>query len=96
MESESKWQMLYFTGPECQVCKVLEPMVHDMMRNKFPQVEYRLVDVSQEMELAASHTVFTVPAVLLLYESREYLREVRLISVPKLAEKIERLIALSE
>jgi thiol-disulfide isomerase/thioredoxin len=96
MENEGKWQMLYFTGPGCQVCRVLEPMVHDMIRKSFPQVEYRLVDVSEEMELAASHTVFTVPAIILLYESREYLREIRLISVPKLAEKIERLISLSE
>lgn len=96
MESKSRWQMLYFTGPGCQVCKVLEPMVHDMMVKSFPQVEYRVVDVSEEMELAASHTVFTVPAILLLFESKEYLREIRLISVPQLAQKIERLISLSE
>ncbi len=96
MKSSTKWHMLYFTGPGCQVCKVLEPMVRDMMSKSFPQIEYRLVDVSEEMELAARHTVFTVPAILLLYESREYLREIRIISVPQLASKIERLITLSE
>jgi thioredoxin 1 len=96
MESSSKWQMLYFTGTGCQVCKVLEPMVREMMTERFPQIEYRVIDVSGEMELAASHTVFTVPAILLLFESREYLREIRIISVPQLASKIERLITLSE
>ncbi|MBE0674872.1 MAG: thioredoxin family protein [Bacteroidales bacterium] len=93
---QNHWQLFYFTGPGCQVCKVLEPQVRLMMADEFPQVEYRLIDVSNEMEVAAHHSVFTVPAIILLHESREYLREIRFVSVPQLRQKISRLIALSQ
>lgn len=93
---QKQWQLFYFTGPGCQVCKVLEPQVRQMMADEFPQVEYRLIDVSNEMAVAAHHSVFTVPAIILLHESREYLREIRFVSVSLLRQKISRLIELSE
>jgi thioredoxin 1 len=95
MVNKPKWELIYFTGPGCQVCKVLEPQIRAMVKEKFPEIEYRLSDVSAEMELAAGYTVFTVPAIILTLDTKEYLREIRFISVPQLESKIRRLIELS-
>ena len=89
------WEILYFTGPGCQVCKVLEPQVRKMILDSFPDVEYRMINVADDQKLAASHGIFTVPVILMLYESKEYLREVRFISVHQLRDKIARLLELS-
>ena len=89
------WEILYFTGPGCQVCKVLEPQVRKMILDNFPDVEYRLHNVADDQAFAANHGVFTVPVILVLHGSREYLREVRFISIAQLKEKIVRLLELS-
>jgi thioredoxin 1 len=92
---EIGWSVLYFTGPGCQVCKVLEPQVRKMILEIFPEIEYRLYNVADDQAFAANHGVFTVPVILVLYGSKEYLREVRFISISQLKEKIARLLELS-
>lgn len=89
------WKLYYFTGPGCQVCKVLEPGVRRMVETSFPAIEYTLVDASAEPETAARHGIFTVPAIVLTIGGREYIREIRHFSVSQLEERIRRLAGLS-
>ena len=82
--------ILYFTSPECQVCKVLKPKVKEMVDALFPKLSIRFIDVSMERETAARHQVFTVPVILVFFEGKEYIRKSRNFSLIELEKEISR------
>lgn len=82
--------VLYFTTPDCNVCKVLLPKIRELLSSKFPNLKLHVVDVASNRELAGKYQVFTVPVVMVFFEGREFLRKVRNFSVQELEKEIER------
>jgi thiol-disulfide isomerase/thioredoxin len=93
---ENPLLLVYFSGENCNVCTSLKPKVEALVHEKFQQIKLIEVPTGEAPELSARFRVFTVPVVLFFVEGREYLREARLISIPDLAGKLDKLIGLYE
>ncbi|HIP52746.1 MAG TPA: thioredoxin [Chromatiales bacterium] len=81
---------VYFTGPQCGVCEVLKPKIAEMIRRRFPRLGLYVVDSSEHADISAAHGVFSVPALLIFFDGREWLRKSRNLSMTRLEEEIRR------
>jgi hypothetical protein len=86
--------LVYFTGPECRVCEVLQPRVGTLVARRFPKLQTRLVDCAAMPAVAGRHGVFTVPTVLAFFEGREWVRRSRAFSLAELEAALDRPYAL--
>ena len=82
--------LLYFTSPECNVCKVLKPKIKELVDTKFPKLSLRFINVLEEPELAGQYQIFTVPVLLIFFEGKEFFRKARNISIFELEKEIAR------
>jgi thioredoxin 1 len=82
--------LVYFSTPECNVCKVLKPKVLEMLGKRYPRLQFVYSDVAREPEIAAQNGVLAVPTLVLYFGGRETARLVRTFSIGELAEAIER------
>lgn len=89
-------ELLYFTGKTCGVCQVLKPKLLAAVREQFPEVNIRVVDVEEEAELAGQSMVFTLPVVIIKLDDREVARFARSFSVYEVLNRLERLILESD
>ncbi|MDP2813341.1 MAG: thioredoxin family protein [Erysipelotrichaceae bacterium] len=75
--------LLYFTTPDCGVCKVLYPrLLNELQAFEFPLLK---VDASTFKELSGQYLVFAVPTVLIIHQQKEVLRESRYIDFTKIS-----------
>jgi thioredoxin-like negative regulator of GroEL len=86
--------LIYFSGPNCSVCHALKPQIDALLSAFFPEIVSSEVPIDKFPELASRYTIFTVPAVLFFIDGREYIREVRMIDVSLLNQKLEKLLKL--
>lgn len=82
--------VLYFTTPDCGVCKVLKPKLMAMLDERFPGVGFAQVDCAAAPALAADMSVFAVPTLVLFTDGRESLRKARSFGLEELATSLER------
>jgi thioredoxin-like negative regulator of GroEL len=82
--------LLYFTSPDCNVCKVLLPKVRELAVSKFPLLKLHVVDIASNRAMAGKFQIYTVPVILVLFEGREFSRKVRNFSIQELEKEIER------
>lgn len=84
-------ELLYFTGKTCGVCQVLKPKLMEAVRENFPEVNTRVVDIEEEPEIAGQSMVFTLPVVILKLDGREMFRFARSFAVYQVLAKLEQL-----
>ncbi len=77
-------------GPECGVCRVLQPKIAALMRDRFPRIGLYRVDGTVHPDIAAAHRVFAVPTLLVFFDGREWIRHSRNLSLGRLQAEIER------
>lgn len=75
--------VVYFSTPECTVCKVLRPKVEHMV-TEYPEIRFLYVDSSRHPDVAGQHIVFAVPTIILFSEGREMRRFSRNLSLDDL------------
>jgi thioredoxin-like negative regulator of GroEL len=85
---------VYFMSPGCGVCAVLRPKVESLIAARFPRISLAIVDAAAAPELAAQAAVFSFPALIVLFDGREFLRMARNFSVTELERALERPYAL--
>lgn len=83
--------LLYFNGKTCGVCQVLKPKLLEAVRESFPEVNIRVVDVEEEPELSGQAMVFTLPVVILKLDDKEMFRFARSFSVYQVLEKLNQI-----
>lgn len=88
--SEHQAVLVYFSTPDCNVCKVLKPKVLELLETRFPRMAFVYSDVAQAPEVAAQMGVLTVPTLVVYFDGRESVRLVRNFSIGELAAAIER------
>ncbi len=84
---------LYISSPDCSVCHALLPLVQQVMM-KYPEIHLGTINAQEVKEVAGSLSVFTVPALLLFVEGKEYIREARFVNMDLFDEKIKKLVQL--
>ena len=82
--------LVYFTGADCGVCKVVEPKLHSLLSADFPHLPCARIDAQTLREIAAQHSVFSVPTVLVFIEGREAFRWARNFSLGQIRDALRR------
>ncbi len=88
--AREKALVLYFSSDSCSVCKVLKPKVEELLRDKFPLILARYVDIEKSPVISGQFRVFTIPTILIFFEGKEQVRYSRNISMHQLEAAIER------
>ena len=86
---ENDMLLIYCSGGNCGVCRVLLPKLERMLE-KFPRVAAVKMDVDTNPEMAANFQIFSIPAVLLLVQGKETVREAGILSLTTLEQRIAR------
>ena len=82
--------LVYFSGENCSVCKVLKPKIEEEVKKAFPKFELFEVKTDFDKELTAHFMIFSIPATLIFFDSKEFNRYGRNMSVPLFIEEIKR------
>lgn len=88
--SEYPAVLAYFTGPSCNVCKVIKPKILEMLGDKFPKVRFYSVDCDTLPQAASQYSVLSIPTVVLYFDGKETTRLVRTFSIGELEKAISR------
>ena len=90
-EIESKEPILiYFSGENCSVCKILKPKIEEEIRNNFPKMKLLEVKTDESLELTAQFMVFSIPTTIIYFDTKEFKRYGRNMSVPLFIEELKR------
>jgi thioredoxin-like negative regulator of GroEL len=82
--------LVYYSNETCNVSKVLKPQIIEMLKDKYPEIPFYYVDISETPEISAQSQVFTIPTIIVFFDGRETIRKSRHIGLGELAEAIRR------
>lgn len=82
--------LIYFSGENCSVCKVLKPKIEQEVIKNFPKFKLYEVKTDIYKELTSQFTVFSIPTVLIFFDRKEFKRYGRNISIPLFIEELKR------
>ena len=82
--------LVYFSGENCSVCKVLKPKIEEEVKKAFSKFELFEVKTDFDKELTAHFMIFSIPATLIFFDSKEFKRYGRNMSVPLFIEELRR------
>jgi thioredoxin-like negative regulator of GroEL len=86
----NKSLVVYFSGENCSVCKVLKPKIEDEIKENFPKIKICEVQTDLYKELTAYFMVFSLPTILVYFDKKEFKRYGRNISIPIFIEELKR------
>lgn len=89
LKNKNDMLLLYFGSGSCGVCEAILPKIEGMLQ-KYQHIETARVEAENSPELSAKFGIFTVPAIVLLINEKETLREAGIISLINLEQKISR------
>jgi thioredoxin-like negative regulator of GroEL len=82
--------LIYFSTPQCNVCKVLKPKILNFVKSEFGKVKMGYVDMESIPSISAQNQIFTVPTILVYLGGKEFLRKSRNISLDEFRKELER------
>ncbi|WP_162880016.1 thioredoxin family protein [Lutibacter oceani] len=82
--------LLYFSTASCSVGEAFEPKVKMLINSKFPKIKFYNVDLNFSPKIAAEHSAFVEPTILVFFDGKETIRKSRNISIYELEEAIKR------
>ena len=88
--NSGKPTLVYFSGENCSVCKVLKPKIEQEINKTFPKFELFEVQTDLNKELTAHFMIFSIPATLIFFDTKEFKRFGRNMSVPLFIEELKR------
>ncbi len=86
----TKSLLIYFSGENCSVCKVLKPKIEKVVTDNFSKMEIYEVKTDTCLELSAQFLIFSIPTVLIYFDKKEYKRYGRNMSIPLFIDEIKR------
>ncbi|NQY21571.1 MAG: thioredoxin family protein [Campylobacteraceae bacterium] len=88
--------LLYFSGENCSLCHALKPKIEKSFQDDLPKLEILEIKTDVHKELTSHFTVFSLPTILVYFDSKEFKRIGRNISVPIFTQEIKRIYDLYE
>ncbi len=82
--------LVYFFSDRCAPCISLRPKVEQLLTKEFPEMKLIFVDSEKQPEIAAQHSVFANPTLLLFFDGHEHQRLSKYVSISQLSEVIDR------
>lgn len=90
---EHQVQGILFSGEKCGICTAIKPKLTALWE-EYAVAEFSILNAEAHPELAASHSVFSVPTLLILAEGREYRRYHGAFSLQTVKSDLDRLFSL--
>ncbi len=87
---ETNAVLVYFSTISCNVGEALEPKVHQLLKTDFPKMDFYKIDMNFSPEIAAKHSAFVEPTILVFFEGKETIRKSRNIGIHELQSAIMR------
>lgn len=81
---------VYISRVDCSVCHAVRPQVEHILEN-YPRIHSIQADADAIPEVAGEFNVFTVPALLLFANGKEYIREARFVNMEDLEHQFKRI-----
>lgn len=81
--------LLYVGGRSCGVCRDLQPKLEEMIAS-YPEISLVKVEAEDSPLLAAHYSIFSIPALILLIQGKETMREAGIVSLGQIERKIAR------
>lgn len=82
--------LIYFSGENCSVCKVLKPKIEKEVKEQLPQFQLIEVKTDIELELSRNFSIFSIPTTIIYFDKKEYKRYGRNMSVQLFIEELKR------
>ena len=82
--------LIYFSGENCSVCKVLKPKIQEQISKNFPKIEVFEIKADLYKEIASNFSVFSIPTILVFFDSKEFFRKSRNLSVSLFIDELKR------
>ena len=82
--------LIYFSGENCSVCKVLKPKIEEEITKNFPKFELFEIKTDLDKEITAHFMIFSIPTTLIFFDSKEFKRYGRNMSIPLFIDEIKR------
>ena len=82
--------LIYFSGENCSVCKVLKPKIESEVTKNFTRFKLYEVKTDIYKEITSEFTVFSLPTIIVYFDSKEFKRYGRNMSVPLFIEELSR------
>ena len=82
--------MVYFSGENCGVCKVLQPKIKTLFDTEFSKIKQVYISADKYTQTAAQYNVLSIPTVIVYFDSKEFIRESRHISLTHISAQIQR------
>lgn len=83
--------LVFFSDESCNVGDALSPKLQKLLKENFPKMNFLEINVQLLPEARGHFNIFVIPSVLGYFGGQESIREARHISVPALAQKIDRI-----
>lgn len=82
--------LLYFSGENCSVCEALKPKIENEVSKNF--LQFKIYEIKTELykEIASNFSVFSIPTIIVFFDSKEFFRKGRNISVPMFIDELKR------
>lgn len=82
--------LVYFSTPQCNVCKVLKPKIKDFLEENYPKIKMFYVDCEELKDVSAQNQIFAVPTIIVYLDGKEFIRKSRNINMSEFSSEIER------
>jgi thioredoxin-like negative regulator of GroEL len=82
--------LIYFSGTSCGVCKVLKPKITKAFNEHYPKIKQIEINIEDNIELARQFNIYSMPSILVYFDSKEFARKERNISVDGFVNEIKR------
>ncbi len=86
---QANFLLVYFSTPECNVCKSLLPKVKELIGN-YPELDFIYINTETYPRIAGQCLVFAVPTLIFFSRGKELKRFSRFVSITDLRNFIER------
>jgi len=82
--------LVYFSTPNCSVCKVLKPKLIELFEKDYPKIKIGFVNIEIMPDVAGQSSIFAVPTILVYFERKEIIRKSRNINLSEFHNEILR------
>ncbi|MBL6970478.1 MAG: thioredoxin family protein [Campylobacterales bacterium] len=82
--------VVYFSGENCSVCKILKPKIQEILENQFPKIQFIEIKSEDYKETCAQYHIFSIPTIITFLDGKEFSRYGRNISIAQFAQNLKR------
>ena len=90
IKNNQKAFILCITDGTCSVGENIAPKLEKLIKDHFPKLKLYYSYTSDTPEISAQLSIFTVPTLLVYFDSKRYIQKSRTFSLQELATEIER------